>query len=165
MSNESQEIDDAARYVELARAGWKDPAVDTFEMLAEVVDAAHADREFFAEEARIEAEEKADKQIAELRAELDIESQDTDTLLAALKVAIERECTAAAAQVRQAFVEQITQRDEKLAAQDDENALLRAEMRTLKEALAVALRTAEPTPAPDDSSPAPKLSAPRKKRS
>lgn len=54
MSNESQEVDDAARYVELARAraGWKDPAVDTFELLSEVVAAAHMDREFFAEESQ-----------------------------------------------------------------------------------------------------------------
>jgi len=153
----SQEVDDAARYVELARAGWKDPAVDTFELLSEVVAAAHMDREFFAEEAR-EAKEEAEERIAELRAELAIEGQDVSTLLEALKVAIARERNEALIMHEQLFADRIAQRDArtathhaKIAAQGDEIALLRAELRTLKNAIAVA----EPAP-PDDSSPAPK---------
>lgn len=160
MSDAQQTIDDAKRYVELARAGgWVDPEVKPLDMIAELINAIDTiipeEREDAIDNANDEMESDHKELIVKLLVKLKIDHDDntdfeslvslldecadaklkpldSSELLELLGETIERERHEVIEAYRKSDEHHVEVLKEKIARQDDEIFLLRAEVDTLK---------------------------------
>lgn len=161
MSDHDQTIEDARRYVELVNSGgWRDPDVDPTAMLTAVLEAHEAIIPDECDDAATNATDEMESDHKELivkllvklkighdenddyetlvgllgeAAEAKLKPLDSSELLELLGQTIERERHETIEAYRKSDEFHTQTLNEKIAAQDDQIALLRAEIRTLKD--------------------------------